>query len=197
MHQSLSGRLTDLQGDHEPPCISLYLPTHRHHPDNQQDSIRYRNVLAAIESSLQQKQMYATREVEPLLAKFQALARDDRFWNHRTDALAILGSPDTFQVFELQRTVPELLVVADRFQAGLVAVRDRRPVMLRPSPVGTPKQYSPPHGPNLLLLVRVQIEVRRRGLAFPECADIWTNDDPTGSATTDSRSFGPRRSAAA
>lgn len=115
MHQSLSGRLTDLLGDHEPPCISLYLPTHRHHPDNQQDPIRYRNVLAEIESSLQQKQMSATREVELLLAKFQALARDDRFWNHRTDALAILGSPDTFQVFELQRTVPELLVVADRF----------------------------------------------------------------------------------
>ena len=37
------------------------------------------------------------------------------FWNHRTEGLAILGSSDTFQVFELQRTIPELVVVADSF----------------------------------------------------------------------------------
>jgi hypothetical protein len=53
--------------------------------------------------------------VRTLLEKFQALASDDRFWNHRTDGLAILSSPDTIQVFELQRRIPELLVVADSF----------------------------------------------------------------------------------
>ena len=113
MRQLTTDHLTELLGDHEPPCISLYQPTHRHHPDNQQDPIRYRNLLGEMESSLRQK--YPTREVRTLLEKFQALARDDRFWNHRTDGLAILSSPDKFQIFELQRTVPELLVVADSF----------------------------------------------------------------------------------
>ena len=113
MRQITTDHLTALLADHEPPCISLYQPTHRHHPDNQQDPIRYRNLLTEMENSLRQK--YPTREVRTLLEKFQALARDDRFWNHRTDGLAILSSPDTFQVFELQRTVPELLVVADSF----------------------------------------------------------------------------------
>jgi hypothetical protein len=27
----------------EPPCLSLYQPTHRHHPENRQDPIRFRN----------------------------------------------------------------------------------------------------------------------------------------------------------
>jgi len=113
MRQLTTDHLTGLLADHEPPCISLYQPTHRHHPDNQQDPIRYRNLLAEMENSLRQK--YPTREVRTLLEKFQALARDDRFWNHRTDGLAILSSPDKFQVFELQRTVTELLIVADSF----------------------------------------------------------------------------------
>lgn len=113
MRQLTTDHLTELLAGHEPPCISLYQPTHRHHPENQQDPIRYRNLLTQMEISLRQK--YPTREVRSLLEKFQALARDDRFWNHRTDGLAILGAPNTFEVFDLQRTVPELLVVADSF----------------------------------------------------------------------------------
>lgn len=113
MRQITTDRLTGLMADHEPPCISVYLPTHRHHPHNQQDPIRYRNLLQEMENSLRQK--YPTREVRALLEKFQPLARDDGFWNSRTDGLAIVCSSNTFQIFELQRTVPELLVVADSF----------------------------------------------------------------------------------
>jgi hypothetical protein len=113
MRQLTIEQVTGLLADHEPPCISLYQPTHRFHPDNLQDPIRYRNLLAEMENSLRQK--YPTREVRTLLEKFQALARDDHFWNHRTDGLAILSSPSKFQIFELQRTVPELVVVADSF----------------------------------------------------------------------------------
>jgi hypothetical protein len=113
MRQVSIADLTDLLSPYEPPCISLYQPTHRNHPGNQQDPIRYRNLLAEMESSLRQK--YPTREVRSLLEKFQALSRDDRFWNHRTDGLAVFSSHDKFQIVELQRTVPELLVVADSF----------------------------------------------------------------------------------
>jgi hypothetical protein len=113
MRQLTNGHLTELLADHQPPCISLYQATHRNHPENQQDPIRYRNLLAEMEKSLLQK--YSTREVHSLLEKFQAFAHDDGFWNHRTDGLAILSSPDTFQLFELQRTVKTLLVVADSF----------------------------------------------------------------------------------
>jgi len=113
MRQLTIDNLTGLLAEHETPCISLYQPTHRFHPDNQQDPIRYRNLLKEMENSLRQK--YPTREVRTLLEKFQALAHDTEFWNHRTDGLAILSTPEKFQVFELQRPVPELLVVADSF----------------------------------------------------------------------------------
>ena len=85
MQQHSTGNLSELLAAHEPPCVSLYLPTHRAHPENQQDPIRFRNLLKEMETSLSQK--YPTREVRPILEKFQALARGDRFWNHRTDTL--------------------------------------------------------------------------------------------------------------
>lgn len=113
MLQVTPEQLLPFLSEHEPPCISLYQQTHRHHPDNQQDPIRYRNLLRAMEASLREK--YGTRDVDPLLRGFEAYARDGEFWNHRTDGLAILAAPGLFQVFELQRPVNELVIVADAF----------------------------------------------------------------------------------
>jgi hypothetical protein len=95
------------------PCISLYLPTHRHHPAREADPIRYRNQLRELQASLAQR--HDKREIEPLLAPFEALSHDDDFWNNRTEGLAIFSAGGDFQVFDLQRPVQELLVVADSF----------------------------------------------------------------------------------
>lgn len=97
----------------EPPCISLYQPTHRHHPENKQDPIRFRNLIKELERSLRQK--YATHEIHPLLEPFLALADAPDFWNHTLEGLAVLGAPGTFRVYRLQRPVAELIVVADSF----------------------------------------------------------------------------------
>jgi len=113
MHQLTVEHLTNLRGDHKFPCISLYQPTHRRLPDSLKDAICFRNLLKEMEASLNQK--YSTEEVHSATKKFQQLAHDETFWNHRTDGLAIFSSLDTFQMFELQRTVPELIVVADNF----------------------------------------------------------------------------------
>jgi hypothetical protein len=102
-----------LLNTHEPPCLSLYQPTHRHHPDNQQDPIRFRNLVKRMEESLRQK--YPNREAQPLLAPFQAIAGDRDFWNRTLDGLAVLGAPGWFRVYRLQRQVPELAVVAESF----------------------------------------------------------------------------------
>ncbi|MGQ0699043.1 MAG: hypothetical protein ACT4PZ_12470 [Panacagrimonas sp.] len=37
--------LAELTAAQTPPCLSLYQPTHRHRPDNQQDPIRFRNLV--------------------------------------------------------------------------------------------------------------------------------------------------------
>jgi len=105
--------LSEFLGAHEPPCLSLYQPTFRHHPDNQQDPIRFRNLLKTLEESLRQK--YPESGIPAFLEPFQALAEDRDFWNHTQDGLAVLGAPGLFRVFKLQRTVPERAIVADSF----------------------------------------------------------------------------------
>jgi hypothetical protein len=95
------------------PCLSLYQPTHRRHPDNQQDMIRFRHLVKALETSL--RQQHAADAASSLLEPFEALAQDHDFWNHTLDGLAVLGAPGLFRVFLLQRPVAELAVVADSF----------------------------------------------------------------------------------
>ena len=113
MEPLVNDYLLELVGVQEPPCLSLYQRTHRRHPENQQDPIRFRNLLKALEESLREK--YATREVTPLLAPFRSLADDAGFWNHTLDGLAVFSGPAHFQVFRLQRPVGDLATVADSF----------------------------------------------------------------------------------
>ncbi|MGH7119745.1 MAG: hypothetical protein ACREFP_12270 [Acetobacteraceae bacterium] len=102
-----------LLADHQPPCVSLYQPTYRHHPSNLQDPIRFRNLVKTVEASL--RQQYRARETWPILAPFGDLAEDRGFWNHTLDGLAVLATADLFKVYRLQRPVPELAVVAESF----------------------------------------------------------------------------------
>lgn len=103
--------LAELASVRQPPLLSLYQPTHRRSPENQQDPIRFRNLVKKMEASLRQK--YPAAETRLLLEPFEALAHDHAFWNHTRDGLAVLGGPGLFRVFRLQRPVDELAVVAD------------------------------------------------------------------------------------
>ena len=105
--------LAELTSVHQPPCLSLYQPTHRSSPENQQDPIRFRNLVKELETSLRQK--YPAVETRLLVEPFEKLARDHAFWNHTLDGLAVLSGPSLFRVFRLQRPVAELAVVADSF----------------------------------------------------------------------------------
>src|SRR5690606_18139473 len=97
----------------EPPCLSLYQPTHRSHPQSAQDPIRFGNLVKTLADSLRQK--YPKSESRALLEPFQELAVDSDFWNSNRAGLAVLGSPSLFRVYRLERSVGELAVVADSF----------------------------------------------------------------------------------
>lgn len=103
----------ELLVDHTPPCLSIYQPTHRSHPDNAQDPIRFRNLVGQLEASL--RKQHARQVIDALLAPFHQLADDAAFWNHTFDGLAVLGSAGLFRVFRLQRPVVEVAIVADSF----------------------------------------------------------------------------------
>lgn len=113
MRQFSTEHLNKWLADHESPCVSLYQPTHREHPANAQDPIRFRNTLRSIESSL--REAYPNTDIAARMEPFLALEHDLDFWKHRTEGLVILSSPSSFDVIDLQRPVSELLVVADTF----------------------------------------------------------------------------------
>jgi hypothetical protein len=113
MHSLTPQALAELAAFTSPPCLSLYQPTHRRHPENQQDPIRFRQGVKALEVSL--RQQHPAAETRALLAPFHALAEDADFWNHTLDGIAVLGGPGLFRVFVLARPVEELAVVADSF----------------------------------------------------------------------------------
>lgn len=96
-----------------PPCISVYLPTHRRPTDQHQDRVVYRQLLKDVELSLREN--HPGREIRPLLEPFVALAEEAPFWQHTFDGLAVLSAGGRFDVYKLQRPVRPLAVVADTF----------------------------------------------------------------------------------
>jgi len=132
VRQFSTDQLNNWLAEHEPPCISLYQPTHRKHPANAQDPIRFRNMLRSVESSL--KDAYPDSDIAARMEPLFAIAQDLGFWKHRTEGLAILSSPSTFDVIDVQRPVTELIVVSDTFHIKpllrMVQSADRYQILL-------------------------------------------------------------------
>lgn len=113
MHSLVHDYPDTLLAEREAPCLSLYQPTHRRHPDNAQDPVRFRNLVKRLATSLRAK--YPQRDIQALLRPFESLAENHEFWNHAGDGLAVMGAHGFFRVYRLQRPVAELAVVADSF----------------------------------------------------------------------------------
>jgi hypothetical protein len=94
-------------------CLSLYMPTHRTHPDNLQDPILFKNLVKKLEQSLLQQ--YSASEASMMLQPFFELENNKDFWNHTLDGLAVLATADTFKTINLPVYTEELSVVADSF----------------------------------------------------------------------------------
>lgn len=102
-----------IQAPHLYPKISIYMPTHRRHPERMQDPIRFRNLVRLIEHELLDGRPVSI--TMSLLEPLRALADDHAFWTHLLDGLAVLRSPEEFRVYTLQRPVPEIAVVGERY----------------------------------------------------------------------------------
>jgi len=94
-------------------CMSLYMPTHRTHPDNLQDPILFKNLVKKLEQSLLQQ--YSASESTILLKPFVELSNNGEFWRHTLDGLAVLSTASTFKTISLPVSIEELTVVANSF----------------------------------------------------------------------------------
>lgn len=97
----------------EAPCVSIYQPSHRMHPENAQDPIRFKNLVKQVEESL--ARAYAARDTRRLVERLHELQQNSQFWNYTLDGVAVLASEARFDVFTVPRRFPELAVVADSF----------------------------------------------------------------------------------
>lgn len=94
-------------------CISIYMPTHRYRPENQQDPIRFKNLIQQTEKELATK--FSKKEVDNMIAPLAALEGERLFWAHAGDGIALFAKDDKCIIYRLQRPVKELAIVADSF----------------------------------------------------------------------------------
>lgn len=96
------------------PCLSLYQPTHRTFPEREQDPIRFKALVRQLECLLRERKNVTDDLVDELLNPLRDLAQAHEFWNHTREGLAAFSAPGYFEVFHLNRRVPEVAIVNDR-----------------------------------------------------------------------------------
>lgn len=106
--------LQRLTGEHTPPCVTVYLPTHPVGEQGQQDPVRLKNLLHRAEMQLAEAWMRAP-EARKLLQTARDLPADPAYWDKRSHGLAIFVASDAFDCFRLPLEFEELLFVNRRF----------------------------------------------------------------------------------
>jgi hypothetical protein len=107
------GDVQTLLGGKGDPMVSIFLPTIGRGKQKEQNHIRFRNLVAQVESQLVRRGIRA--EEAPVLAPARRLLSDESFWNHQSDGLAIFLSPGFFRYYRLPFKFDETVVVGDRF----------------------------------------------------------------------------------
>ncbi|EGJ49304.1 hypothetical protein [Desulfocurvibacter africanus] len=96
----------------DPVKVSIYMPTHRRGPETQQDSIRFKNLLAQAKEELQSRGM---RDVDSFLKPAADLQGDPAFWNFMDTGLALFRSESMFMALKLPLEFVDLAAINDRF----------------------------------------------------------------------------------
>ncbi|MEV0980071.1 chemotaxis protein [Streptomyces sp. NPDC049915] len=115
MEHALSpATLAELRRPRPYPAVSVLTPTHRREPDNSQDRVRLRNVVAEAKRRLEADPAVSReRRAEVARELDRAMAEVDL--THTEDGLVIFAAPGEHQVWSLARSVPERVVLSDTF----------------------------------------------------------------------------------
>ncbi|MEU1405782.1 chemotaxis protein [Streptomyces sp. NPDC005728] len=115
MEHALSpATLAELRRPRPYPAVSVLTPTHRREPENGQDPVRLRNVVAEARKRLESDPAVSRERRAEVVAQLdRALAEVDLA--HAEDGLVIFAAPGEHQVWSLARTVPERVVFSDTF----------------------------------------------------------------------------------
>jgi Bacterial archaeo-eukaryotic release factor family 3 len=96
------------------PRVSIYMPTFRAGVETQQNPIRLKNLLRAVQQKLEESGMESTDAAE-LMTPVRELVDDQAFWQTQSDGLAIFFSPEVFRTYRLPAPLDEFVLVNERF----------------------------------------------------------------------------------
>lgn len=115
MEHALSpATLAELRRPRPYPAVSVLTPTHRREPENAQDRVRLRNVVAEAKRQLEaDPAVPRERRADVARQLDQALSEVDL--THAENGLVIFAAPGEHQVWSLARSVPERVVLSDTF----------------------------------------------------------------------------------
>jgi hypothetical protein len=121
--------LDRLTSSHEPPCVSLLLPTHTAGPATRQDPIRLSNLVRAAEEALVTDHGLTTRQAADLLLPMRNVIEDREFWRHQSEALALYAAPGFSLTLRLPVHLDEAMTIGPSFRVrpllGLLTGDDR------------------------------------------------------------------------
>jgi hypothetical protein len=108
------GILRGLRATRPYPVLSLTMPTHRREPDNAQDPVRLRNLLAEAQRRI---------DADPQVSRQQRISLQEQLARaaaeidlvHALDGLVVFATTEEHQIWTLPRSVPERVVLSDSF----------------------------------------------------------------------------------
>lgn len=108
----MKATLKSLRQTKADPAVSIFVKTHREHPDNSTDPIALKNQLKLAEERLTQE--YDKRTAAAVLEQIHKKT-DDLNHNYNLDTLAIFASTDDATVVRMPLDTTERIVISNRF----------------------------------------------------------------------------------
>ncbi|SJM38080.1 hypothetical protein A1019T_02068 [Psychrobacter pasteurii] len=108
----MKATLKNLRETTAKPAVSIFVKTHRQHPDNEKDPIALKNLLKVAEERIENE--YDKKTASTILDKVQEKIAHHNH-NYNLDTLAIFASPDEAQVLRLPLDAKERVVIGERF----------------------------------------------------------------------------------
>ncbi|MEU0134605.1 chemotaxis protein [Streptomyces sp. NPDC006296] len=115
--------LQELRATRPYPALSLTMPTHRRAPDNAQDAVRLRNLVAEAGSRLDADPRVTREARDAVKAQLdRAVAEVDQ--RRALESLVVLADAGEYRIWQLPRTTPERVVLSDSYLTrNLVAAK--------------------------------------------------------------------------
>jgi Bacterial archaeo-eukaryotic release factor family 3 len=117
--------LHDVRAPQSYPAVSLTMPTHRRQPDNAQDPVRLRNLLAEAVQRIEADPRVGREDRIAVCGHLeQAAAEAEVELRHALDGLIVYATAREHQIWMVPRTVPSRVVLSDTFLTrNLVAAK--------------------------------------------------------------------------